>query len=96
MPSCQFGFDRTVVTNSGVCMNQQDPSYHDQGAFSWMFRDLYEGLYGILENGKYASSLARYMRDFYEALIVNGFTKEEALQILLSTGNPVSQGKKNS
>ena len=39
-------------------------------------------------------TLSKFYRNLYQALIASGFTKEEALQIVISQGNILGGGKK--
>ena len=47
-----------------------------------------EGTLTALAKPENADRLADFTRHYYDALIKRGFTKEEALQIVLSTGFP--------
>ncbi len=49
---------------------------------------MYDGIFSYLAEPETAKKLARFQKGYYEALIEEGFSKEEALKIICSTGIP--------
>lgn len=59
-----------------------------------MSQAMMEGTLAALDREETASSMARFARRYYQALILEGFTKEEALQIVAGMGVIRSPGLK--
>jgi hypothetical protein len=59
-----------------------------------MGRGMVEGTLQALEQPLTIDRLALFMHSYYEALIRQGFTKEEALQIVVRVGIPVAPASK--
>lgn len=62
--------------------NQMGPMYET------MTQAMVEGTLKAFERPETIDRLARFARRYYEALIRQGFTKEEALQIVAGAGMP--------
>ncbi|MBI3616407.1 MAG: hypothetical protein HY211_07825 [Candidatus Omnitrophica bacterium] len=69
------------------------PSAEDQQA---MMQQMMGNMMGLMMEGmgramakpEFAQNVATFMRNYYKALIAQGFTEEEAMKIVLSTGIP--------
>ena len=57
-----------------------------------MIQGMLNAMHQYYSNPEVAKIEAVHVRNFYEALIEQGFTPEEALQIVVGYGNPVSMG----
>ncbi len=57
-----------------------------------MIQGMLTAMHQYYSNPEVAKIEAVHVRNFYEALIEKGFTKEESLQIVVGYGNPVSVG----
>ncbi|NKB82073.1 MAG: hypothetical protein GKS05_09345 [Nitrospirales bacterium] len=57
-----------------------------------MIQGMLTAMHQYYSNPAVAKIEAVHVRNFYEALLEKGFTAEEALQIVVGYGNPVSLG----
>ena len=64
----------------------------DSGA-SGMYDQLFDTLFSYLNKPETATKLAKFQRNYYEALIKEGFTKDEAMKIIVSSTNPLLGSK---
>jgi len=53
-----------------------------------MMEAMMEGMLKVMEKPENAERLATFTRNYYDALIRKGFTKEQALQIVIASGMP--------
>jgi hypothetical protein len=74
--------DSTMAQMMGM-MNQMGPMYET------MARAMFEGTLKALDQPENVERFAAFSRHYYEALIKQGFTKEEALQIVAGAGVPL-------
>jgi hypothetical protein len=58
-------------------------------AMAKMTENMYAGMLKALAKPESADQLATFMKNYRDALVAKGFTKEEAMQIIRSTGMPV-------
>jgi len=68
-----------MVQMAGM-FNQMGPMYES------MMQSMIEGTIKTFEKPETIERLARFSRRYYEALIKQGFSKEEALQIVAGAG----------
>lgn len=59
--------------------------------FGNMARGMMQGRFAALAAPETTQQLARFARSYYEALVAEGFTKDEALQIVIAVGIPSAQ-----
>jgi hypothetical protein len=74
--------DSTAFAQMAGMFNQMGPMYET------MMQAMFEGTLKALERPAVVDRLAAFTRHYYEALIKQGFTKEEALQIVAGVGIP--------
>lgn len=72
--------DSTMIAGMAGMMNQMGPMYEG------MTQAMLEGTIKALERPEMIERLARFARRYYEALVRQGFSKEEALQIVAGAG----------
>jgi TonB family protein len=53
-----------------------------------MMESMMEGLLTILSRKESAEKMALFKKNLYDALLTQGFTKEQAMQIVIATGIP--------
>ena len=53
-----------------------------------MMEAMMEGMLRVLSKPENAERLAAFTRNYYDALVRKGFTKDEALQIVIAAGMP--------
>src|SRR5213083_779049 len=53
-----------------------------------MMEAMMEGMLRVMARPENADRLATFTKNYYDALIRKGFTKEQALQIVIATGMP--------
>src|SRR2546422_10963355 len=53
-----------------------------------MMEAMMEGMLRVMAKPESADRLATFTKNYYDALIRKGFTKEQALQIVIATGMP--------
>ena len=86
--ACQQPPTRPAVPDSAAfaqvagMFNQMGPMYET------MMQAMVEGTLKALERAEIVDRLAAFTRHYYEALIKQGFTKDEALQIVAGVGIP--------
>jgi hypothetical protein len=68
------------MTQMAGMFNQMGPMYES------MMQAMVEGTLKAFEKPETIERLARFSRRYYDALIKQGFTKEEALQIVAGSG----------
>jgi len=71
----------------GQAMSQMGPMYEA------MMQAMMDGSLKALERPENVERLAVFMRRYYETLIKQGFSKDEALQILAGIGVPFKMGR---
>ncbi|HEY6109977.1 MAG TPA: hypothetical protein VIV56_13855, partial [Gemmatimonadales bacterium] len=74
--------DSTALAQMAGMFNQMGPMYET------MMQAMMEGTLKALERPEMVDRLAAFTRHYYEALIRQGFTKDEALQIVAGLGIP--------
>lgn len=74
--------DSAAFSQMAGMFNQMGPMYET------MTQAMVEGTLKAFERPETIDRLARFARLYYEALIRQGFTKEEALQIVAGAGIP--------
>ena len=74
--------DSAAMTQMAGMFNQMGPMYEN------MTQAMVEGTIKALEKPENIERLARFSRRYYEALVRQGFSKEEALQIVAGAGIP--------
>lgn len=74
--------DSAAFSQMAGMFNQMGPMYET------MTQAMVEGTLKAFERPETIDRLARFARLYYEALIRQGFTKEEALQIVAGAGLP--------
>jgi len=72
--------DSAAIAQMAGMFNQMGPMYES------MSQAMIEGTIKVLEKPETIERLARFARRYYEALIKQGFSKEEALQIVAGAG----------
>src|SRR5213593_848749 len=72
--------DSAAMAQMAGMFNQMGPMYES------MVQSMVEGTLKAFEKPETIERLARFARRYYDALIKQGFTKEEALQIVAGTG----------
>ncbi len=72
--------DSAAIAQMAGMLNQMGPMYES------MSQAMIEGTIKALEKPETIERLARFARRYYEALIKQGFSKEEALQIVAGAG----------
>jgi len=60
--------------------------------FGNMMTSMFEGMLVVLERPETAERMAAFTRNYYEALVRRGFTREEALRIVATVGIPPMGG----
>lgn len=53
---------------------------------------MFKSMLQAFSSPEMAQAQAKYYRNLYDALVKNGFSKEEALQIVVSQGSPLRSG----
>ena len=79
-PSGKPVLDSTQMAQMAGMFNQMGPMYES------MMQAMIEGTIKAFEKPETIDRLARFSRRYYEALMKQGFTKEEALQIVAGSG----------
>ncbi len=59
-----------------------------------MMESMMDGLFTILAKKESAEKLAAFKKNLYDALLTQGFTKEQAMQIVIATGIPTMPAMK--
>ncbi len=72
--------DSSAIAQMAGMFNQMGPMYET------MSQAMIEGTIKALERPETIERLARFARRYYEALMKQGFSKEEALQIVAGAG----------
>jgi len=72
--------DSTTIAQMAGMFNQMGPMYES------MSQAMIEGTIKALEKPETIDRLARFARRYYDALIKQGFSKDEALQIVAGAG----------
>jgi hypothetical protein len=72
--------DSAAMAQMAGMFNQMGPMYES------MMEAMVEGTLKAFEKPETIERLARFSRRYYDALIKQGFTKEEALQIVAGSG----------
>ena len=72
--------DSATIAQMAGMFNQMGPMYES------MSQAMIEGTIKALERPETIERLARFARRYYDALIKQGFSKEEALQIVAGAG----------
>jgi hypothetical protein len=62
-------------------------------AMAKMTENMYAGMLRALSKPESAEQLATFMKNYRDALVAKGFTKEEAMQIVKAAGMPVMPSK---
>lgn len=84
---------KEVKENGPTPQEFQDLSNAIAPAFEMMAQNMMDGIYTGLAKPETAKKLARFMRNYFDALIAEGFTKEEAIQIIRAFAIPSMGGK---
>ena len=84
---------KVVKENKPTPQEFQDMSMAMAPAFGLMAQNMMEGIYSGLAKPETAKKLAKFMRNYFDALIAEGFTKEEAIQIIKAFAIPSMGGK---
>ena len=58
-----------------------------------LLESMMEGMLTIMAKKEYAEKLALFKKNFYDALLAQGFTKEQAMEIVVATGIPLMSSK---
>ena len=74
--------DSSQMAQMAGMFNQMGPMYES------MMQSMIEGSMKAFEKPETIERLARFARRYYEALIKQGFSKEEALEIVAGAGIP--------
>src|SRR5262249_48493768 len=77
--------DSAAFARMAGMFNQMGPMYET------MMQAMLEGTLKALERPETIDRLARFARRYYDALMKQGFTREEALQIVAGAGIPASK-----
>ncbi len=77
---------------------QSNPSFDQLGesmrnSMVDMIRMMYKAVFTEFSKKENADLIAAYYKNLYDSLIEKGFTKEEAMKIILSAGIPSISGK---
>jgi hypothetical protein len=72
--------DSAMMAQMAGMFNQMGPMYES------MMQAMVEGTIKAFEKPETVERLARFSRSYYDALMKQGFTKEEALQIVAGAG----------
>ena len=62
------------------------------GAMGQMTQNMMESTMAVLEKPETARRLAAFTKNYYDALVVRGFDKDDALKIVMSVGVPSISG----
>ena len=80
-----------------VSVSAQDNRVNDQEILQMMgpmmgemFSLMLKSMFNELSKKENADMLATFTRNYYESLVARGFSKEEALRIVVSTGIPAA------
>jgi hypothetical protein len=84
---------KVVQENKPTPQEFQDLSMAMAPAFGMMAQNMMDGIYTGLAKPETAKKLAKFMRNYFDALIAEGFTKEEAIQIIKAFAIPSMGGK---
>ena len=82
-----------IEENKPTPQEFQDMSMAMAPAFGMMAQNMMEGIYSGLAKPETAKKLAKFMRNYFDALVAEGFTKEEAFQIIKAFAIPSMGGK---
>ena len=89
-PGCSKKIKQKVVKENTPNQQEfQDMSMAMAPAFGMMTQNMMDGIYTGLAKPETAKKLAKFMRNYFDALIAEGFTKEEAIQIIKAFAIPV-------
>ena len=77
--------DSAAFSRMAGMFNQMGPMYET------MTQAMFDGTLKALERPETVDRLAHFARRYYEALMKQGFTKEEALAIVAGAGIPVAK-----
>jgi len=58
-----------------------------------LIESMMEGMLTIMAKKEYAEKLALFKKNFYDALLAQGFTKEQAMEIVVATGVPAMSSR---
>jgi len=73
--------------------DMQDLTMAMAPAFGMMAQNMMDGIYTGLAKPETATKLARFMKNYHTALLAEGFSKEEAIQIIRAFAVPSMGGK---
>ena|SRR5690242_617882 len=77
--------DSAAFSRMAGMFNQMGPMYET------MTQAMFDGTLKALERPETVDRLAHFARRYYEALVKEGFTKDEALAIVAGAGIPVAK-----
>ena len=77
--------DSAAFSRMAGMFNQMGPMYET------MMQAMFDGTLKALERPETVDRLAHFARRYYEALVKEGFSKEEALAIVAGAGIPVAK-----
>ena len=77
--------DSAAFSRMAGMFNQMGPMYET------MVQAMFDGTLKALERPETVDRLARFARRYYEALMKEGFSKDEALAIVAGAGIPVAK-----
>ena|SRR6185437_16533728 len=77
--------DSAALSRMAGMFNQMGPMYET------MVQAMFDGTLKALERPETVDRLARFARRYYEALMKEGFSKDEALAIVAGAGIPVAK-----
>lgn len=91
----------SIILSANICFAQQNNmSEAEQNAmmqqqmlamtpmFGQMMEAMTSATFNVLANPETAEKLATFTKNYYDALVAKGFTKEEAMQIAMAVGMP--------
>lgn len=84
---------KEIKENKPNTQEMQDLTMAMAPAFGMMAQNMMDGIYTGLAKPETAKKLAKFMKNYYEALIAEGFTKEEAIHIIKAFAVPSMGGK---
>jgi hypothetical protein len=80
-------FDASAASDSVTTMMQSMGP-----AFGMMMENMMEAMRNVLERPETAERLASFARNYYEALLQEGFSEEQALRLTVAIGFPSLTG----
>jgi hypothetical protein len=88
-----------VYSSSAFAEAQENPQQQQQKQqmspeqMSAYMKGMMKSMLDVYSSPETAQGLARFYKALYDALIKEGFTKQEALQIVLAQGSLIKSGK---